>query len=161
MNHKEKIKTREELKEISFKLKEEGKKIVTTNGSFDILHSGHLFLFKEAKKQGDILIVAINSDKSVKTYKGPNRPIIPEKHRAEMVAALQYVDYVTILGDDEDISCDLVRLTKPNVHCTGSNYGKNCIESPIVKKIGARLHLVDIKPSLSTSEVIKKIHQNI
>jgi len=155
MAKKDKIKTREEIREISSKLKEEGKTLVTANGCFDLIHFGHIHFFEQAKSQGDILIVGLNSDKSVKSYKGPERPILSEYQRAEVVAALECVDYVVILGDEPDISCDLVELVKPNVHCNGSEYGENCIEASLVKKYRGRIHL--ITPEYSTSNIIKKI----
>lgn len=98
MSHKEKIKPLAEILEIVKKAKSEGKKIVTTNGSFDLFHAGHVELLEKAKSRGDILIVGINSDKSVREYKKkPGRPIIPEQFRAEAVAAIMYVDYVFLL----------------------------------------------------------------
>lgn len=152
-----KIKKESELAKISKKLRNEGKTIVTTNGSFDIFHCGHVKLFNEAKNQGDILIVGINSDKSVKTYKDPRRPINPEIARAEVVAALETVDYVFIF--DDLIPNRWLETIKPHVHCNSSEYGKDCVEVPILKKIGAKLYLVKRKKDdgLSTSEIIKKI----
>src|SRR3989344_5118766 len=99
MNPHEKIKSREELKSIVSKLKVEGKKIVTVNGSFDMMHYGHIYTFNLAKQQGDILIVGVNSDKSYKIYKDIRGPMIPEKQRALSVASLEAVDYVTLFDE--------------------------------------------------------------
>ncbi len=154
---KNKIKSEAEIIEIARKLKQEGKKIVTTNGSFDIFHFGHTLLFEEAKKQGDALIVGINSDQSVKEYKGPDRPINPEQARAGVVAALQAVDFVFLF--DDTTPNRWLELIVPDVHCNSSEYGENCVERPTLNKIGARLHLVqrDANDGLSTSEMIEKI----
>lgn len=96
-----KIKTCEEIKEIVEKLRKDNPKIKisTTNGSFDILHAGHLHSLKKAKSYGDVFIIGLNSDSSIKQYKSPDRPIIPEKERAEMLAALEFVDYVVIFNE--------------------------------------------------------------
>lgn len=154
---KNKIRSEAEIIEISKKLREEGKKIVTTNGSFDIFHFGHVKLFEEAKQQGDFLIVGINSDKSVKEYKGPDRPINSEFSRAGIVAALEAVDSVFLF--DDTTPNRWLELVNPHVHCNSSEYGENCVERPTLDKIGARLHLVerDKEDGLSTTEMIEKI----
>lgn len=154
---KNKIRSEEEIVKITKRLKQEGKKIVTTNGSFDIFHFGHTKLFEEAKQQGDVLIVGVNSDKSVKEYKGPDRPINPEQARAGVVAALQAVDYVFLF--DDTTPNRWLELILPDVHCNSSEYGENCVERPTLDKIGARLHLVgrDQEDGLSTTEMIRKI----
>jgi len=150
-----KIKTREEISKIADKLRKEGKKIVTTNGTFDLMHYGHVKLFEYAKQQGDFLIVGINSDKSVKQYKGPKRPIINDKYRAEVVAALQYVDYVTIY---DEVDClKFVESVKPDVHVNAATYGINCIERDIVEKNGGKIKLFEVIKGHSTTEIIKKI----
>lgn len=151
------IKSESEIIAISQKLRAEGKKIVTTNGSFDIFHFGHVKLFEECKRQGDILIVGINSDKSVKEYKSPDRPINPENARAGVVVALKAVDYVFLF--DDTTPNRWLELINPHVHCNSSEYGENCVEKPILDKIGAKLYLVqrDISDGLSTTEMIGKI----
>jgi len=158
-NYKDKIKTREEIIQIAEKARREGKTVVTINGSFDLLHAGHLDILEEAAKQGDILIVGLNSDKSVKSYKGESRPIIPEQHRARMLAALGFIGYVTLF--DEKESLNFVESIKPNVHVNGSDYGENCIEAPIVKKYGGKMHMVEHRTPISTSKIIDKIKNNL
>ncbi len=153
-----KIISKKQLEQISKLLKKQNKKLVTTNGSFDLIHPGHLIILEEAKNQGDILIVGLNSDKSVKSYKGEKRPIISEENRAKMLASLKCVDYVIVL-DKPEISIPLIELVKPTVHVNGSEYGKNCIESEKVKEINARLHLVNKINNLSTTNIIKKIKE--
>ncbi len=151
-----KIKTINEIKKIAEKLKKEGKKIVTTNGSFDIIHIGHVKFLQEAKKQGDILIVGLNSDVSVKKYKSKDRPIIPQEYRAEMLAAFECVDYVVIM-DEAEIAVPLVNAVKPNIHANGAEYGENCIEAEAVKKNGGKLYLIKNFQGFSTTNLIKKI----
>jgi len=150
-----KIKSLDELIEIREKLREEKKTVVTTNGSFDILHAGHVRSLRESKSQGDVLIVGINSDKSVKVYKSPDRPIVPEEQRAEMVAALQCVDYVFMFNELNPIA--FIEKIRPDVHANGADYGENCVEKEAVLKNGGRLHLLKKYDEISTSGIIKKI----
>lgn len=131
--------------------REEGKIIVTTNGTFDLFHPGHEFLLSEAKKQGDILVVGINSNASVKRYKGPDRPIESEEVRADHVA--QIADYVFIF--EEDTPEEWLKIIVPHVHVNAETYGEDCIEAHVVKEIGARLYLVPIDTDLgSTTDII-------
>ncbi len=136
-------------------LRARGLSIATLNGSFDLMHAGHLFIVHEASKQADRLIVALNSDTSIQKYKSPDRPIIPLTYRLEMVAALEFVDYVTYF--EETDPRDLLSKIKPDVHVNGAEYGAQCIEADVVKTHGGRLHLVDRIPSLATSSIIEKI----
>lgn len=149
-----KIKSIKEIEEIVNDLKKKGKKIVTINGTFDILHVGHLKILEEAKNQGDILIVGLNSDKSVKMNKGPERPINNEKDRAKMLAALEVVDYVVIFGEKDPRK--LLSVIKPDVHCNGEEYGYKCIEAPVVEKYGGKIYLIKLVPGYSTTDLIKK-----
>lgn len=134
-----------------------GKTIVTLNGSFDLLHAGHLHIIFEASKLANVLIVALNSDRSIKSYKGKDRPIIPLKYRMEMMAALEFVNYVTSF--DETDPCKLLNVIKPDVHVNGAEYGENCIESETVKANGGVIHIIPLIDGLSTSMIINKIHQ--
>jgi rfaE bifunctional protein nucleotidyltransferase chain/domain len=114
-------------------------------------------MISQAKLQADRLFVALNSDRSIQRYKGSERPIVPLVYRLEMMAALEFVDYVTWF--EETTPCALLEKIRPDVHVNGAEYGADCIEAPTVKACGARLHLVDRIPTLSTSELIKKIRQ--
>lgn len=152
-----KIKSIKEIEEIVKKLKKQGKKIVTCNGCFDILHAGHIKFLREAKAQGDVLIVGLNSDSSVKQNKGVERPINNENNRAEVLAALEMVDYVIIFNEKTPIP--LLGIIKPNVHVNGEEYGKNCIEAETVKKYGGKLQIVKLKEGYSTTNLIKKIKE--
>ncbi len=136
-------------------LKSQNKSIVTINGSFDLMHAGHLYIIYEAKKQGDILIVALNTDASIRQYKSPDRPIIPLKYRLELMSALEFVDFVTWF--DETDPRKILTLISPDIHVNGVEYGDQCIEAETVKQCGGKIHLVDRIDGLSTSEVLKKI----
>jgi rfaE bifunctional protein nucleotidyltransferase chain/domain len=136
-------------------LRQEKKTIATLNGSFDLMHAGHLYIIFEASKQADILIVALNSDSSIQRYKSKNRPIISLQYRLLMMAALSCVDYVTWF-DETDPRSILTKI-KPDVHVNGIEYGKDCIEAETVRAHGGTLFLAEHIPGLSTSEIIKKI----
>ena len=150
-----KIKTRNEIKHVVGELKKQGKKIVTCNGSFDILHIGHIKFLQEAKAQGDILIVGLNSDSSIKKYKSKDRPINDQQSRAEMLAALEAVDYVTLFDETNPIT--LLEMIKPHIHCNGEEYGENCVEAPTVIGNGGRIHIIKNYKGFSTTQLIKKI----
>lgn len=152
---KKKIILRENLSNKIRELKQSGQTIATTNGAFDLLHSGHLEIIYEASRQADILIVALNSDLSIKKYKHISRPIILLEHRLEMVSALEFVSFVTWFDETNPIA--LLEIIQPDVHINGREYGENCIEADIIKKYGGRIHIVDIVPGLSTSKIIDKI----
>lgn len=132
-----------------------GDVIVTTNGAFDILHVGHIRYLNEAKAQGDILVVGLNSDASVRLNKGPDRPFVPERERAEMLCALSVVDYV-VLFDEKDC-IDFVRRVRPDVHVNDSAYGEDCIERDAVLEGGGRLHIVQKIPGQSTTGLVERI----
>ena len=146
---------REQLALLSAALKAQGKQVVTLNGSFDMLHAGHLFILEEARKQGDALIVGLNSDASIRQYKGPDRPIIPQADRARMLLALRVVDYVHLF--DETVPMPFLEEVKPHVHVNGSEYGADCVEAPAVKRHGGRIHIVEKIPGLSTSQILARI----
>lgn len=160
----EKIKTLEEVGQIAARLKSEGKKLVTVNGSFDILHVGHLDQLEEAKKQGDVLFVGINSDMSVREKKGEGRPYFPEAARAAMLAALACVDYVIIIDAPYDnVQNILIRAMKPHVHTNGPDYGllETWLEWPVMQEVGAKGHVIKRRNDLSTSALIDKIRENV
>tara|TARA_Y100000034_G_C6707529_1_gene312373 strand:- start:187 stop:681 length:495 start_codon:yes stop_codon:yes gene_type:complete len=155
-----KIKTRDEIKEIVEDLKQQGKKIVTTNGAFDILHTGHIKSFEEARKHGDLLIVGLNSDSSVKKYKSPDRPFNDQRERAGMLAALEHVDYVTIF--DETDPREILKVIKPHIHAK-SKSGFKGIEKDVVEENGGEVILLEDVSGKSTTNLIKKIievHKN-
>jgi len=145
----------EELGVLVEKLRAQGKTIVTVNGSFDVLHAGHLHQLFEAKQQGDVLICALNTDESIKTYKSEDRPIVPLKYRLQMISALRFVDYVTYFSETDPRT--LLDTIRPDVHANGAEYGTDCIEAETVKKSGGRIHLVSKKDGLSTTALLEKI----
>jgi len=149
--YKKKVIDPKEIAERIQQLRSAGKTIVTLNGAFDLLHAGHLHILFEASKQGDILIVALNSDSSIKQYKSASRPLIPLEYRIQMMSALGFVDYVTWF--DETNPCELLKKIQPDIHVNGSDYKGRCIEETIVPKV----HYVDLIPGLSTSQIVEKI----
>jgi D-beta-D-heptose 7-phosphate kinase/D-beta-D-heptose 1-phosphate adenosyltransferase len=136
-------------------LRSTGKTIATINGSFDLLHAGHLHILYEGSQTADIFVVALNSDKSIQTYKSPERPLISLEYRLQMMAALGFVDFVTWF--DETDPRHVLSLIKPDVHVNGAEYGDQCIEAQTVKENGGKLHIVPLIPGLSTSQIIAKI----
>jgi len=149
--------SREQLGPLARSLKAQGKVVVTLNGSFDLLHAGHVFILESARAQGDVLIVGLNSDASVRKYKSSHRPIIHQEERARMLLALRCVDYVHIF--DEEVPMPFLAEVKPQVHVNGSEYGADCIEAPTVKAAGGRIHIIDKIPGLSTSALVAKIRE--
>jgi D-beta-D-heptose 7-phosphate kinase/D-beta-D-heptose 1-phosphate adenosyltransferase len=143
------------LAPLATRLRSRGRKIVTINGSFDLLHGGHLHILNEAKGCGDVLIVGLNSDASVRGYKGPDRPIVPEDARAQMLLALRMVDFVHIFDEADPIA--FLREVRPDVHVNGSEYGEDCIEADTVKEHGGTIHIVHRLPGLSTSGLLDAI----
>lgn len=147
--------SRNQLAPLVRALKAQGKKVVTLNGSFDLMHAGHLYILEQARAQGDVLIVGLNSDASVKRYKSANRPIVGEADRAKMLLSQRSVDFVHVF--DEDAPMAFLEEVKPHVHVNGSEYGADCIEAPTVKKHGGRIHIVEKIPGLSTSGLLERI----
>jgi rfaE bifunctional protein nucleotidyltransferase chain/domain len=140
-----------DLKQISDRYKSEGKKIVFTNGCFDIIHIGHIRYLKEAKKLGHILIIGLNSDSSVNRLK-PKRPINPESHRAEVLSSLEIVDYVTIFN--EDTPYELIKHLMPDVLVKGGDWKKeDIVGSDIVPEVYSLPYISGV----STTEIIRKI----
>lgn len=158
--HNKKIINLKQAHAIAAELKQQNKKLVTINGAFDLLHIGHLDQLEQAKQQGDVLFVGINSDQSVQSYKGENRPIINQQARAAMLAALICVDYVIIIdGPAKEIQNELLRAVRPDIHVNGPEYGppENWIEWPVMQEVGAAGHRVEKINDFSTTEIIKKI----
>ena len=146
---------RQSLRPLATTLRARGQRIVTINGSFDVLHAGHLYILNQARQQGDVLIVGVNSDDSVRSYKGPGRPIVPERARAEMLLALRVVDYVHIF--DEETPIAFLDELHPDVHVNGAEYGEHCVERDVVVRNGGKVHLVDRLPELSTSAIVGRL----
>ena len=154
-NSIEHIKNWDEILTIVSELKDKGKKIIFTNGCFDILHIGHVKYLEEAKSLGDVLILGLNSDHSVKKLKGKNRPINTQADRAYILASLEVVDYLVIF--EEDTPFELIKLIKPDVLVKGSDYkGKKVVGQDIAKE----LKLVQFIDGVSTTNTIKRLKQS-
>jgi len=152
----EAVKTRSEIVEIRNKLKKEKKKVVFTNGCFDLIHSGHVDYLTRAKKLGDILIVGINSDSSVRRIKGEKRPITPEKERSIIILNLKPVDFVTLF--EEDTPAELIKELKPDVLVKGSDWQINeIVGRDVVEKSGGIVKTINFVTDQSTSKIIDSI----
>lgn len=148
--------SREQIELLSNKLKAAGKKVVFTNGCFDILHVGHVRYLTAARALGDCLIVGLNTDESVRRLKGPSRPINDENDRAEILSALSVVDYVVLFG--EATAAALITGIKPDVYVKGGDYAIETLpEAKVVAEYGGKTVLIPMVHGKSSSNVIKKI----
>lgn len=146
-----KILTWDELKKTLDRLRAEGKKIVFTNGCFDIIHVGHVRYLKESKALGDVLVVGLNSDRSVSLIK-PGRPINPQDHRAEVLSSLEMVDYITLF--DEETPYELIKLLQPDILVKGGDWKKEDIVGSDIAKETCSLPYIK---GISTTEIIERI----
>ena len=137
------------------RLREANQRVVFTNGTFDILHAGHTTYLHQARRLGDVLIVGLNSDSSIRSIKGKNRPIINESHRSRMLAALECVDYVVLF--DEDEPRDLISVLLPDVLVKAEDWSHYVSGRDVVEANGGRVVLAPLVKGLSTSGIIKKI----
>jgi len=150
------IVSRERIREISKEIKKEGKKIVFTNGCFDLIHKGHIYLLKEAKKFGDVLIVGINSDKSVRKIKGENRPILKEEERTFIIDNIKGVDYVVLF--DEETPEELIKEICPDFLVKGGDYKEEeIVGADFVKKSGGKVVIIPYLKNFSTTKLIERI----
>jgi rfaE bifunctional protein nucleotidyltransferase chain/domain len=141
------------------RLRADAKTVVFTNGVFDLLHPGHVRYLREARRLGDALIVGVNSDRSVRANKGPDRPLTPEAERAEILVALECVDGAVIF--DEDTPHDLILTLQPDVLVKGADWGENAIVGrEIVEARGGRVVRVPVERGYSTSGIVKKIRSS-
>jgi D-beta-D-heptose 7-phosphate kinase/D-beta-D-heptose 1-phosphate adenosyltransferase len=137
-------------------VRQAGRRVVFTNGVFDLLHPGHVRYLRAASREGDVLIVAVNSDRSVRANKGPTRPITPERERAEILSALACVDAVVIF--DEETPADIIRRVQPDVLVKGADWAADAIVGrDTVEARGGRVVRIDVEPGWSTSKIINKI----
>ena len=141
----------------------DGRVVVWTNGTFDLLHPGHVSSLQAARALGDVLVVGLNSDASVRGYKGPTRPILTQDERAAMLAALECVDYVVVF-DEPTPEAALARL-KPDVHCKGAEYapphGRPVPERAMVEGYGGRIEYLPLVPGVSTTELLTRIREKM
>ena len=138
--------------------RQRGQKIVLANGCFDLIHAGHIRYLEGARREGDVLVVALNSDSSVRGLKGPGRPVLPAKARAELVAALAAVDYVVIF-DEPDVRA-LLRELRPTVHAKGTDYTPESVpERDEAAQLGIRVAIVGDPKQHSTRDLLARIRQ--
>ena len=137
-------------------LREAGKRIVFTNGCFDILHAGHVRYLAAARSKGDVLVLGLNSDVSVKSIKPENRPIVSQDQRAEVLAGLACVDYITIFDEPDPLA--LIQTIKPDVLIKGADWKETeIIGSDVVKLYGGKVIRIEVVPGISTSRIIQRI----
>ena len=155
-NFKDNLLTAEEMRKEIVKLQKAGKRVVFTNGVFDILHIGHLTYLEEAGNLGDILVVGVNSDASVKVNKGDKRPINSEKNRAYVLLGTKFVNYAVIF--DEKTPEKLLDVLRPDVHVKGGDYKKEDLpETKIVEGNGGEVKILSFVDNVSTTQIINKI----
>jgi rfaE bifunctional protein nucleotidyltransferase chain/domain len=136
--------------------KQAGRRVVFTNGCFDLLHPGHVALLEQARRQGDLLVVGLNSDRSVRALKGPERPVLGEVERAEVLAALEAVDRVVVY--DETTPIEVIRALQPDVLVKGADWAKEAIVgADLVEAAGGRVVRVAIVPGLSTTSLVERL----
>ena len=151
-----KLKNLDELTELAAQARQNGKSVVFTNGCFDILHRGHVHILRQAKAAGDVLIVALNSDRSVKEIKGGKRPVLPETDRIELIGAMEMVDYVIVF--DEPDPYKLIAAIKPDVLAKGGDWSaEKIIGADVVEQAGGRIVMIPYLKGFSTSEIIERI----
>jgi rfaE bifunctional protein nucleotidyltransferase chain/domain len=136
-----------------------GKTVVWTNGCFDLLHVGHVRSLQAARAFGDVLVVGVNSDESVRRLKGPSRPIIPARDRAEILAALECVDHVLLFEELTPVA--ILERLQPDIHCKGAEYapphGKPIPEASVITGYGGRIEFLPLVPDISTSDLVSRI----
>jgi rfaE bifunctional protein nucleotidyltransferase chain/domain len=151
-----KILTWEELKKEVKRSRDEGKKIAFTNGCFDILHAGHVQYLREAHKLGDLLILGLNSDASVRKIKGEKRPLVPQEERAEVVASLMAVDFVTLF--DETTPLRLIEYLRPDCLVKGGDWKEDAVVGgDLVRAWGGKVVIVPLTEGISTTNIVEKI----
>lgn len=153
-----KILTFEQAKQKADFLRQQGKKIVFTNGCFDLVHAGHISSFKQAREYGDVLFVGLNSDQSIKRIKGEKRPIVDEVNRLKLLESIAYIDHLVLFGDDTPEN--LIRAVKPDILVKGRDWeGKEVAGGKFVEENGGKICFIDLEQGLSTTNIIQKVIQ--
>ncbi len=153
---RKKIHSQDDLLKIREELRKQGKKVVLTNGCFDLLHSGHIHIFREAKKYGDILVVAVNDDFSVKKIKGASRPIFPLEERLEILEAIEEIDYLTFFS--EETPQKIIAVLVPDVLVKGGDWKPDeIVGREEVEGAGGDVRVIPYLEGCSTSEIIERI----
>ncbi|MBI4443864.1 MAG: D-glycero-beta-D-manno-heptose 1-phosphate adenylyltransferase [Acidobacteria bacterium] len=154
-----KIRSRDEIAALAESLRQAGQRIVFTNGCFDLLHVGHMYLLREAKMLGDVLIVGLNSDASVRRLKGDGRPIVAADDRADAIAALESVDYLVVFEEPDPM--DLLQRIRPDVLVKGNDYAESdVVGADFVKSYGGQTRLIPLRQGISTSRLVEKIRSS-
>lgn len=149
---------RTEAAALGERLRQEGRRVVFANGCFDLFHVGHVRYLEGARQEGDVLVVGVNSDRSVRQLKGEGRPLLPEGARAELLAAMECVDYVVIF--DDPTAENILRDLRPDVHCKGTDYTEATVpEREVVRSWGGRVVIVGDPKDHSTRDVLARIAQ--
>jgi len=152
----DKILDRTILKKKLDALRKEGKKIAFTNGCFDLLHVGHVRYLKEARKTADVLVLALNSDSSVQTIKGPKRPLVPEQERAEILSALECIDFITIFSESTPL--ELIGLLKPDVLIKGGDWAEEqVVGRNEIRQWGGRVEIIPEVAGKSTTNIVDRV----
>ncbi|MGH9469683.1 MAG: adenylyltransferase/cytidyltransferase family protein [Terriglobia bacterium] len=153
-----KIIPRDEVTALGERLRREGRAVVFANGCFDLLHVGHIRYLRDAKSQGDVLVVGVNDDRAVAALKGPGRPLMGESARAELVAAIDFVDYVVIF---EGLTAEsILRDLRPHVQCKGTDYTTDSVpERKVMTELGASIRIVGDPKAHSTREILEEIRR--
>ncbi len=152
----DKLVSRKDLAALGERLRAEGKRVVFTNGCFDILHVGHVRYLQDARAAGDVLVVGVNTDAGVRRLKGPTRPIVPEEERCEMLAALACVDYVTLF--DEPLPSEAIAALRPHVHVKGGDYrAEDLPEAAVVRECGGEVLIMPLVPGRSTTDIVARV----
>jgi D-beta-D-heptose 7-phosphate kinase/D-beta-D-heptose 1-phosphate adenosyltransferase len=155
----QKLKQPAALRRILARLRRRGKRVVFTNGCFDLIHPGHIRYLERARRMGDVLVVGINSDASVRRIKGRSRPVIPERERAEVLAALGCVDYVTIFPEPDPLA--IIQTLQPDILVKGSDWGRNAIIGRrVVESYGGMVRRIPLLKGYSTTGLLKHITGN-
>ncbi|TAM83687.1 MAG: D-glycero-beta-D-manno-heptose 1-phosphate adenylyltransferase [Acidobacteria bacterium] len=152
----DKVVARAEVAALGERLRKAGRKIVFANGCFDLFHVGHVRYLEGARQQGDVLVVGVNSDRTVRLLKGEGRPLLPEEARAELLAAMECVDYVVIF--DDATAANILRDLQPDVHCKGTDYTEATVpEREVVQSWGGRVVIAGDPKDHSTRDVLARI----
>lgn len=154
------IMTADELAEVRDRMDREGRRLVLTNGCFDLLHVGHVRYLQQARSLGDALAVALNGDRSVRELKGEGRPLNAELDRAEVLAALRCVDYVVIFGDKR--ATKLLRMVRPHIYAKGGDYKPDTLDSDerrALEEAGAQIEILPLVPGRSTTSLLEKMQR--
>ena len=159
MKRENKIKSSQAIKSLAAKLRKKGKKVVFTNGCFDLLHVGHVRYLRRAREAGDFLVVGLNSDSSVRRIKGPGRPILPGRERAELLSALEFVDAVVIFSEPTPIR--LIELIRPDVLVKGADWSADqIVGGDLVRLSGGQVRRIPLAKGKSSSAIIKRIQRS-